>query len=390
MNYLESHGWRVLIFSSMHGNILIEGLKKYERLIIPSLYMSPSCYRKKEVKRTITRIINEIGSCNPDDCIIESDITQRAVWGELIASQLQCRHLCMLVQEKYNKKAEPDSLLQFKYDRHELACISKTTVQQLFGEDEDTVRSDARFIAYCNNVIQGTTDNYSTLINPNADFTFGSLGRLDKPCVPFIVEAFCRYAQKHPNKTFNVIMIGGSLVKGKEGQVRKVFSKCSNVHLVLTGNVYPIPLSFAQKFDVFVSTAGAAMATYYSGIPTVKVNPITGDSVGVIGLDYMRSERNMYKSMDNTTIEDSINNALNNKERIIFEGARNDEYEERMRVEFQRQLTFVDYTNLMEYYPEEKLMRIKTPSHFPQYFLWMIGHFFSPKGRSVIWKMIRN
>ena len=389
MNYLESQGWRVLIFSSMKGHILIDGFKKFEHLILPSLYLSPVYYRKSEVKRTINKIISEIGDCDPDETIIESDISQRAVWAELIASRLKCRHLCMLVQEKYKANTDPQSLIRFKYDRHELSCITKKGIQMLFGEDVENVRPDARFAAHCNNVVLEVPDKYSVMLAPKADLTFGSLGRLDKPYVPFVVEAFRKYVAGHPDKLFNIVFIGDSSEKGKKEEIRRAFKDFSNVNLVMTGNVYPIPASFVHNVNVFVSTAGASNATYNVGIPTVRVHALTGEPVGVIGLDYMPSEKSMYDSMHGVTIEECIDKALDKKchIRYIYDTR---VYDEKGVNEFKRQLSFIDYTNKKEYYPEEKLLKIRTSSHYPYFFLWAVGHFLGGKGQAKLWKLIRN
>lgn len=389
MNYLESQGWRVLIFSSMKGHIMIDGFRKFEHLILPPLYLSPVCYRKSEVRRTIDRIISEIGDYNPEDTIIESDILQRSVWAELVASRLKCRHLSMFVQEKYKRNTDPQSFIRFKYDRHELSCITKNGIQMLFGEDNEDVRRDARFVAYCNNVILEAPDKYSAMLNPKADLTLGSLGRLSKPYVPFVVEAFCKYAASHPDKLFNIVFIGDSSNRGKKDEISRAFKGLPNVNLVMTGNVYPVPVSFAHKVDVFVSTAGASNATYNVGIPTVMVHALTGDPVGVIGLDFMQTEKSMYDAMHDTTIEDCIDKALVQKTEIRFLGGAA-EYDEKMRTEFKRQLTFIDYTDKKEYYPEEKLMKIRTPSHYPFFFLWSIGHFLGGKGQTILWNLLRN
>lgn len=388
MKYLESQGWRVLIFSSMKGEILIDGFKKFEHLILPSLYLSPVCYRKSEVRRTMGKIINEIGDFEPDNTIIESDALQRAVWAELIASRLKCRHLCMLVQEKYKRTAS-DSLTRFKYDRHELSCITKDGVHMLFGVDVENVRPDARFAAKCVNVVLEAPDKYSAMLDSDADITFGSLGRLGKPYVSYVVDTFRKYALSHPDKRFNFVFIGDSTEKGKKDQIRKAFDGLPNVNLVMTGNVYPVPISFAQKVDVFVSTAGASGATYNVGIPTVKVHPLTGDPVGVIGLDYMPGEKSMYDSMQGVTLEECIDNALTKKSQIRFVGDAQ-EYEEKMKEEFERQLTFINYTDKKEYYPEEKLMKIHTPSHYPHSLLWLIGHSLGSKGQTMFWNLSRN
>ena len=48
-NYLESKGWRVLIFSALHGPLYVKNLKKHAENIYPQLYLTPHCFRKNDV-----------------------------------------------------------------------------------------------------------------------------------------------------------------------------------------------------------------------------------------------------------------------------------------------------------------------------------------------------
>lgn len=384
-NYLESKGWRVLIFSSINGTVLIHKFEKYRKYIIPSLYFCPSVFRKGEVESTINKILLEIGDCQGDDCIIESDSLTRAVWGELIASRLNCRHLAFFMQEWHHYDDEMKDFLRFKYDRHELAGITKESIHQMFGDEKVESRDDTRIAAYCNNVFDDCEDRYSMLLDKSADYTFGSIGRLNKPCVPAIVEGFRSFAKSHPDKRFNIVMIGGSIVRGKVEYVRDRMKDCSNVNLVMTGDMYPIPYAFANKIDVFVSTAGAAAATYLAGYPTIKINPETGTPVGITGLDDMEG-KTMYDTSLEMTIEECIDRALNNRDNIVYNKGFED-YDERMFNEFERQLGFVSSYKTNDYYNEKFLLKIKTPDH--KFFVhYCLGHMLGGRGFEVLRKLL--
>lgn len=365
-NFLERQGWRVLIFSGQHGSILINDFKGFEKYIYTELYCVPSCFTRKAVEKNINRIVSDIGDCNGEECVIESVYMPSSLWAEMVASRIKARHLAFPLQERHIYDEEAKKYLWFKYNRHELAGIVRDSVRQMLGDDSVELRDDVRISASCNNVFDDCDDPYSKLLDPKADYTFGSIGRLVKPCVPAIVEGFCSYARNHPDKRFNVVMIGGSLVKGKEYDILKQLSSVSNIHAVMTGDVYPIPRSFASKIDVFVSTAGAATATYIEKYPTVKVNPINGEPIGVTGLDYMPGEKNMYASSADLSIEKCIDNAILNKDKIRFVRGNGNEYISRMNTEFQRQLSFLDFTEKKEYYDAKLLMKIKQPgTRFP-------------------------
>lgn len=357
--YLESNGWRVLVFSSMHGPILVKGLSKFSQYIYPSLYYSPSYYRKTVFDNTINSIINDIGCIKDEECIIESDALPRAVWAEIIASHLRCRHLVFLIREKHKYNKEMKEFLLFKYHRHELAGITDNTILQVFEDSTIQKRNDTRFSACCKNVVEDCEDNYSKLLDDSADFTFGSLGRLDKSCALTIVETFCSYANCHPSKRFNIVLIGGSISKGKDEVFRKKLQPCSNVRAVLTGDVYPVPLSFIKRFDVFVSTAGSAGATYSVGIPTVKVHPINAKPVGIMGMDFFPGEKTMYDTIPNMSLEECIDRAILSSQQIKYVGSSNTEYIKSMNAEFERQLSFVNQAVSNDYYDINLLLHIK-------------------------------
>lgn len=387
--YLENQGWRVFVFSSLKGNILINDFRKHEQYIYPSLYFAPAYYRKSEVKDVVRRIADTVGDCQGDTCIIESDSIDRAAWAELVASRLKCRHLAFFVQERHKTNKEINHFLRFKYSRHELAGITKKSIHQMFGNEKVEEREDTYFRAYCNNVFADCEDKYSHLLDSHADLTLGSLGRIDKPCVPAIVDGICSYISHHPDKRFDVVMIGGSLLKGKAETIRKRLEVFDNVNLVLTGSVYPIPLSFAERFNVFVSTAGSAYATYREGIPTVIVNPNTGEPIGVMGLDFRINEKSMYESSNGLTVDGCIERAINEQDKIEFSSKSDMEYNKMMAVEFERQLSFVIDSLGNSYYDEKALTELRIPVFRPSA-VWLTGHLLGGKGQALLMKLIKQ
>ena len=387
-NFLESQGWRVLIFSGQHGSILINDLKIFERYIYTELYCSPSCFTRRTVEKVVNRIVSDIGDCNDEECVLESVYLPSCLWAEMVASRIKARHLAFPLQEEHKYDDGAKKYLWFKYNRHELAGIVKDSVRQMLGDDSVELRDDVKISAVCNNVFDDCDDPYTKLLDEKADYTLGSIGRLVKPCVPAIVEGFCSYARNRPEKRFNVVMIGDSIERGRKEVIRKKLSSVSNIHTVMTGDVYPIPRSFASKIDVFVSTAGAATATYKEKIPTVKVNPLNGEPLGVTGLDYMPKEKNMYASSPDLSIEKCIDNAIFNRDKIRFVLGNGDEYISRMNTEFQRQLSFLDFTDQKEYYDAELLMKIKqSNTRFP----WLnifLGHILGGDGYERFRKLV--
>ena len=380
MKFLERLGWRVLIFSSMRGTIIIDEFRKYEKLIYPALYFCPKYFRKKEVRHTINRILQVIDANQKDNCIIESDSLPRAIWGEMIASRLNCRHLFISVQEQHDYYPDVRLFLRFKYDRHELCGISSGVIRQMLGDDSIEERVDSRAFLYCDNVIQNCADTYSEMINNHFDYILGSFGRIDKPCVPAIIDGFYNFARQNPKRQILIIMIGGYKRKGEEKRVRNKFTDIDNVVLLFTGNIYPVPISFVKKFNVFVSTAGAANATFLVGIPTIKVEPNKGKPIGIIGLDYDYPEKSLYKPLTNLSIEECITRAINDKDSIVFNRTIGEDYNKRMFDEFERQLSFVNGVKNKEYYNETLLLKFKKKSRHSHFFKLFFFHLFGQDG----------
>lgn len=358
--YLESRGWRVLIFSGLHGEILIDDFKRFRKYIYTPLYYSPSCFRKREVEIVLNKMAKEIQCIPNEECIIESDYLSRAIWAELLASRLKCRHLAFILAESHGYEDEARKFLRFKYDRHELAGIAIKSIRFMLEEDV-ALRDDTKISAYCNNVFGDCPDKLSDSLDKGADYTLGYFGRLEKACVPAIVDGFRSYALQHLEKFFNVVMMGDESIKGKKKSIRERLKDCNNVNLIFTGYLYPVPISFASKIDVYVSTAGAAAATYKAGFPTVKVNPLSGIPVGVMGLDDKQNKISMFDSNNDFTIPECIDKAINHRKEIVFKGGLGEEYYIKMNKEFDRQLSFVNNINKNDYYNEKLLRSLKTP-----------------------------
>lgn len=388
-NYLESQGWRVLIFSALHGPLYVNYFMKFRNCIYPHLYLTPNCFRKCVVENVVNQIVNQVGGFHEEYTIIESDALQRSVWAELIASQLKCRHLAFFVRESHDYFDEHAlKYLRFKYSRHELAGIVAESICKILHDNTIEKRDDTQFVAYCNNVIEDCDDNYSSLLNRNAVLSLGYLGRLEKSCVPAIVEGMCEYISLHSDKLFNVVMIGGSADKKRVKYIKEKFGNYPNVHLLLTGNMYPIPLSFVKKIDLFISSAGSVVATYNVGIPTIRVNPLNGNVIGVVGLDYLPGEKGLYDSIPDGRIKDSIEKAIAKKEQISFVNNTRFYYQ-KMYEEFERQLGIANNNSSNCHFEKQELLKIKTANKY-RLFFWLIGHVFGSKGIQLFWDICKT
>lgn len=396
VRFLEERGWQVMIFSGVRGDILVSKMEKYKDSIYPQLFHTPYFFRQSEVNKTLNSILLKIRDLSEEDYIIESNSFHSAVWGELIASKLNCRHFIYIVQEGHNYNEEMREFLRFKYNRHELAGIIKQSVHQMLNDESVELRADTYFIAYCSNVIEDCDDVYSDKLLPNAKYTLGSFGRISKPCVPKIIDSFCIFANKHSKEIINVILIGGAQYEKDEKRcvdiIRKKLEAFNNVNLLFTGNIYPVPRSLLNKVNVFVSTSGAAYATHNEGFPTVLVTP-SGEPIGVMGLDECVLKKSFYEATPDITIEDCIERGIKERESIKFPNNCLFEYAKSMNKEYDRQLSIVLRTEKGNYFDYKKLLKLKTgyPTH--HFEIWLLGHLFGADGiekAKKIWQYIRN
>ena len=179
--YLSHNGFDVTVFSTIEGEIIIEGLRQYEKYIWRELKYPPCSFRK----RTIDSIVNSIHkTCdgNYDEILVESDGGYETQWAEIIASKLNAQHVIFSVAEQQNKKYSNSYLdyLYFKYQRKELYGITADSIRLMFKDYKDIPDSEKyAFAATCNNVV----DIYNSVSEypiPDADINIAGIWRTNK------------------------------------------------------------------------------------------------------------------------------------------------------------------------------------------------------------------
>ena len=396
MQFLKENGWEIIIFSSRGGNILIQDFKKYADKVYPAMLFTPMYNKKSYVNSIIEKIIADINYNKDEQIIIESTNAYCAVWAEMIASRLRCKNFIYLVQETHKYGANMKRFLKYKFGKCELAGITKQSVFQMFPGEMIREQEEATWTAVHKNVIDNCEDTLSHLLDTTADYTLGTFGRLSKPYLPFVIKSFLRYVQQNHNKRYNIVIIGGDERKEieeiKMTAIRNSFCNCHNVNLIFTGNVYPVPLSFVKKINVFVSSAGSAYATYHKGIPTIMVNPTNGEPVGVMGLDFDPTQRNWFESVEGMIIGDCIDKILSNNDQIKYTNNSDNETYARMNNEFQRQLRIASTNYNIGYYDEKQLLKIESLTQPKHAYFYMLIHILGNERSLLVmslWKRIK-
>ncbi len=342
MNYLQKIGYEVFIFSARPEKIMIDGFNKYADLVNPVMRFYPSAINKKERNSAVKWILSVIDANEDDSFIIESSNITSSLWGELIAKELKAKHLVVIMQEKHNYNSAMREFLEFKLKQHELSGIFDDSVQKMLLRPEIELRPDMRVKAFCNNSVQDCEDQFSSLLNKDADITIGSIGRLEKPYVLPLIKELKKYCNRHFDKSFNLLLIGGCADKRKLKLIKDEISQCNNVKLLITNQIYPIPKKLLVNVDVFVSASGSSAVSYYSNIPTIRIHHFTAEPIGIIGCDFpiVKVPSSEYRS--DKTLEEYLERILESKVEISYIDNFEEFYYERMHNEFERQLKFAE------------------------------------------------
>lgn len=289
LSYMRDIGWEVLAFSGHTGEIVIPELREYEGLIEHILISSPLIYPNDTVESVLEHIAERIGSF--DEAVIESGSGHMALWGELLAKRLNCKHMVHLLEERPDLIIPSEYLdfYRFKLKRRELSGIMNKSMKILFRNSAEINEDNSFYLpSVCSNVVSDTQDSNAINI-PDEGITMGCIGRLEKKYVQAATDAFATVAKKHPDVQFNIVYIGASDSHEHEERIRSVLDSIPNVTLLMPGYVFPIPRSVFQRVDVFVSSSGSASVSYRNGCPTISIDGRDNMAIGVMGYTTTRS-----------------------------------------------------------------------------------------------------
>ena len=366
--FLSENGFDVYVFSSLDRKILIRDLNKYSDCIIPELMYSPSCFTKKNVDNVVKSIAERANLSNNDEIYVESHNINQALWAEILGNRYTIKHLIYNIQEVHNYSKKERKYLKDKFEKKELVAITHDSMGLILDEEIE-YKEWMKFRACCNNVVDDCQDIFSQYLNQNADLTIGSIGRLEKEFVLPMIDEIIHFSI---GRTINLILIGGSSQSGIVEKIKDKLSNISNITLIITGFLYPIPRKLINRIDLFISTAGAATVSYCEKRPTIKVHPINAKPAQIMGFTYddVRSH-SMYDTLPNTTLIEQIELILSGIHIKYLDD--NYSYEESMKAEFLRQVKHIDtlgYTNVNHVHSIYPRLTGKGMA------FWILGHLF--------------
>lgn len=279
--YYKSLGWNVNIFSFRQGIIYIQGLETYESCICPELGFPSFLYSKKEKERILNRILSFI--TNSDEYVIESDSILLSTWAEILAQKVHGKHFIYLLDEQPHTFGLNRDFLNFKYDRNEVAGITDKVIKYVFPDKILAKPEELILQAFCNNSIDDIDDS-NLHINFSNGINIGVFGRLNKSYVKPITHKLVEYIQKNKSLCFTVVYIGGSPNQSDIKFLENIYKNLSNAEMYITGFICPVPRSFLDKFDFFISTAGSTNALYRAGLLTISIDGYNYNPNGIMGI----------------------------------------------------------------------------------------------------------
>lgn len=284
VKYLENYRWKVKVYSSSSmGNFLIKDLEKFSSNIIPELAISPMTYSSQKREQIIDKMSD--GLCDNDEIVIESNYISLSLWGELLASKYQAKHLIYDLNESIKCSKNLFPFFKFKFDRGELAVINPNIIEEFF-KPYFKVNNAKNYVLNAVYSIKQVDDIEIDIHEINTTrYTIGVIGRLNKPFVLKISQDLQKYIINNPSRYFNVIYIGGDEAgENVTGQIKNIFSTLSNCSLYMMGYRFPIPRKLLQLFDVCFSNSGAARAAASEGIITIPVDSDDLCPIGILGI----------------------------------------------------------------------------------------------------------
>lgn len=289
VNYLKMHNWDVEVYYTDYGEVLIENLKPFVTNHLQVLCVPIDCVSRKEREKLLNHFTpNEI-------TIIETHLVHLSVWGEYIAKHIGGKHLAYFLCEHFPPLSDSArAFLRFKLHQKLLYGITNKSIPALFREDFDG--SLYKLLAVGAFSAVGDNDERITAI-PNADYTILSLGRLDKPYIPFMIASVKDFSEKYNLSKINLIVIGDSQYRDT---LFAPLNSIHNIHVFQLGNMSPIPQNVFTISDVAIATAGCVVVTSRNDVPTIVVDGNDYSAIGVMGYTTRNS---LFRDVDEPPIQ---------------------------------------------------------------------------------------
>lgn len=304
-NYLKSKGWNVVVFSCTPKTIYIQDLKQYQNSVFEVLRIPSYFYTQNQQTEILDSLLAQIEKS--EEYIIECHAIMLSSWAESLAMRLGGRHFLYSLDEKPKVYSFIRDYMDFKLKRKEFYSITEETVQFAFPQIKTKEEAEEYHLqAFCRNAIEDVDDSHIN-ISFEKGINIGIFGRINKDYVFPITNDLIRYIKEHESIFFNVVYIGGTPYPSEVVKLKKIFDGIPNVKMSITGYLSPVPISFMNKFDFFISSAGSAMATYEAGYLTIAISGYTYKSNGILGY---QTEKTLSEDVHQYELKESLDDLI--------------------------------------------------------------------------------
>lgn len=358
--YLESIGWNVYVIypSFVKGKCVFPQLNKYisGRNISMSFY--PGELSSGKIKKTLRWVRNYIDYSRDDEVLIESNHDKSAIWGEIIAKDLNAKHACLCCNEifrgPYKHYEEYLEFFKFKYDRNELAGISRKSLPLLFENSEYQIQesNDYVFSAAADEPVQDVEfPQLKEFDNKRVKIAY--IGRVSKEPFREITKSVKDFVLNYPKIEFSYVVVGDANNEEREW-VEKEFLNLNNCNCIFTGTLAPVPQKLFTCINVVIAGSGCALMATKQGVLTILVDALDSKSNGVLGIDtmdFLFRVPNGYKATIQQTLREILIDHKYNSTDIqpLVEKKREDIYKQHF-IYFNREKKYFSSQKLMDSY----------------------------------------
>lgn len=283
--FLEKNEWNVkVMWDGMpdDSRIPFPCLRKFSDCYVPIFIMQPFSLPKFVVNRYIKMIACKFRGLY-DEIVIESHSNNLSLWGELLASELRCRHIVFLTNEYYSAHREQINFYKYKLKRREV--FGTYGLKQIFYDQPDIDLSNLVSFKFTESPILDIEAESVKKID-RLDYNICYLGRAQKKYVPNVLKGIEKFAVNHPNETINFVIVGDFTSRKSELITVK---KCNNINVIELGDLVPIPAALYSKVDVVIAGSGCARHSCEYGALTIVADCINLQSAGLLGYENQNS-----------------------------------------------------------------------------------------------------
>lgn len=350
--YLKEHGWDVIVFDSTgyyNSEILLQDLRCFGNNRYQELFFNPFWLRKSRRERIMSEIISKIG--NDERTVIESNTVAMSLWGELIASRIDAKHIIYLLSERLTVSDKSlYKFFKFKAERKELFSINEKAYNILLSKFEKVSDADQYYWSAKNFVPIEDIECTELEHVKKADYNIGHFGRR-KGYFDEMFKGVADFANKNKDKSVNFILLGDAKITAEQKNTLS-----SNIFMYQLKARQPLPKMFFDKTDVIIAVAGCASIALVNGAKVISMDVYNNVPLGVMGYNTkdsnIRSKDNKYSKSLSETLDDVLVNRLYDTAPQMEIKPSNKGYD--YQVEF---ATFPD----KRYYDEKKYVLTKCP-----------------------------